>query len=108
MRPRIVTQLMTEDTNNSKYRITFYSIKDFNERVQKAPNYRLNPLELFRYAMVTCPEQEVNVVADTEEDAISKFRVDYPEKEYEIIEIAKYTNKSDNLAIWLVDKRSKN
>ena len=95
MKPKIVTQLMTESIEN-KYRITFYDIREFNKRLMNAPNHQMSPTDLFRYAMITCPEQELNIVAETQELAVEKFRQEFPEQHFEIIEIAEDINASDN------------
>lgn len=95
MKPKIVTQLMTESAEN-KYRITFYDIREFNKRLMNAPNYHMSPTDLFRYAMITCPEQELNIVAETQELAVEKFRQEFPEQHFEIIEIAEYIKADSN------------
>ena len=95
MKPKIVTQLMTESTEN-KYRITFYDIREFNKKLMNAPNRKMSPTDLFRYAMITCPEQELNIVAETQELAVEKFRQEFPEQHFEIIEIAEYIKADSN------------
>ena len=56
----------------------------------------MSPTDLFRYAMITCPEQELNIVAETQELAVEKFRQEFPEQYFEIIEIAEYIKTDSN------------